>query len=89
MSSLALDIFLFTGILTFVGYQMLNSFLLNNSDGTIKPLSGRERGVHTYSKGISQKGNVNAQLDFELTNYDVRKPLFHRKTPFSGWDIAT
>ena len=32
---------------------------------------GRDKGAHTFHKGISLKVNVIADLEFELTHYDV------------------
>ena len=32
---------------------------------------GGNKAVHIFSQGISPKGNITAQLDFELTNRNV------------------
>ena len=64
--------FLFNGISTFVDYLMA------------KPLLPEEQGVHTFPKGICQKVNVIAWLEFELAYYDsaVHRPNhFTTRTP--------
>ena len=52
-----------------MGYSIPEPSWLKNSNGTIypPPNSWGNKGVHTFSKGISPKVNVIAWLEFELT----------------------
>ena len=71
---------LFNGISTFVGYLMPNLFSKKNSSGTIQPIAGKEKGVHTFPKGICPKVNVIARLEYELAYYDSAVHHFNHYT---------
>ena len=50
---------------------MLKPSLLRNCSGTILPIAGTAKEVHTFPKGICLKMNVITQMEFELAYYDV------------------
>ena len=43
---------------------------LKHSSGTIKPITGKDMGFHTFPNDICSKGNVIAKLPFEIAIYD-------------------
>ena len=49
---------LFNGISTFMDYLMPKPSLKKYSDDIIQPITGRDKGVHAFPLGISQKVNI-------------------------------
>ena len=64
---------LFMGISIFVDILMQKPSLLKNSTDIIYPHNRRDKQVLTFLKDISLKGNMMAQVKFELTTL---RPLF-------------
>ena len=64
------SVFLFNGISTFIGYLMPNPSFLEEQQCFYLTHSWVDKRVHTFPKGICQKMNVIARLEFELAYYD-------------------
>ena len=50
---------------------MPKSSLLKDCSGIIQPITGRDKGVHTFRLGNSPKVNVIARLELEVAYYEV------------------
>ena len=48
-----------------MGYLRPKPYSEKNSDGTILPTSGGDKGIHTFTKGIYPKVNVLGRFVFE------------------------
>ena len=59
---------------------MPNPSFSKNSNDTIKPIAGRIREVHTFSKCICLKVNIIAWLEFELAYFEAAVQHFNHCT---------
>ena len=55
-------------------------FSWKDSGGTIYPIAGRIRGVHTFTKGLCPKVKVIARLEYELVYCDTAVHRFNHYT---------
>ena len=69
---------LFNGISTFVGY--LKPLLLEELWCYYLTHSWKDKGVHTFPKGIYPKMNIIARLEYELAYYDSAVQRFNHYT---------
>ena len=56
-----------------MGYIMSKQSLEKNSNGTIKPIIGRVKNVHTFENGINTKVSEKAGVKFEHAYYNVAR----------------
>ena len=61
----------FYDLTTFADYLIPKPSLENKNINAIYFISRRNKGIHTFRKGVTSKVNVIARLEFELTNWHL------------------
>ena len=67
---------MFDGILNFLSYLMLKSYLVEDQYWYYLTQTWEDWRVYIFSKDISPKVNIIVQLEFELAYFDIAVQLF-------------